>query len=305
MKAIDHMAAPPPSPVSRLHLIDATFELFRAYFAVPSMRAPDGTEVGAVRGLVSSILALLRSDEVTHVAAATDHVIESFRNRLFEGYKTGEGVPADLLAQFPIAENALRAMGITVWPMVEFEADDALASGAAHYGGAVRQVVILSPDKDLAQCVTSDRVVTHDRLRRITYDESAVRAKFGVGPESIPDLLALIGDSADGIPGIPGWGPKSAAALLSAYQHLERIPLDPNDWTVAVRGQARLAAVLAARRPEAQLYKRLATLRRDVPLAEPLDALRWRGAPRLAYTALCERLGFGDLALRPSQWCAD
>jgi 5'-3' exonuclease len=299
------MSPPLPSPVSRLHLIDATFELFRAYFAVPSMRSPDGMEVGAVRGLISSVLALLRSDEVTHVAAATDHVIESFRNQLFDGYKTGEGVPADLLAQFPLAEDALRAVGLTVWPMVEFEADDALASGAAQYAGAVQQVVILSPDKDLAQCVTGDRVVTHDRLRRITYDEAAVRVKFGVGPESIPDLLALIGDTADGIPGIPGWGPKSAATVLSAYGHLERIPLDPADWAVPVRGQARLAATLATRRSDALLYKRLATLRRDVPLAEPLAMLRWRGAPRRAYGALCERLGFGDLALRPSQWCAD
>jgi 5'-3' exonuclease len=286
----------------RLHLIDATFELFRAYYAMPSARAPDGREVGAVRGLTSSMLALLRAPEVTHLAAATDHVIESFRNRLFAGYKTSDGVPPDLLAQFPIAEDALRAVGITVWPMVEFEADDALATGAARFGADVEQVVILSPDKDLAQCVVGAHVVTHDRLRGITYDEAGVQAKFGVPPASIPDYLALVGDSADGIPGLPGWGARSAAIVLAAYGCIEAIPADPAQWTVAVRGRERLAATLAARRQDARLYKTLATLRDDVPLEEPLAALRWEGTPRSAYLSLCERLGFVDLATRPSRW---
>jgi 5'-3' exonuclease len=293
------------TPVPRLHLVDATFELFRAYFAVPGRRAADGREVGAVRGLVASMLSLLRQPDVSHVAAATDHVIESFRNRLFAGYKTSEGVPADLLEQFPLAEEALSALGIAVWPMVEFEADDALASGAARFAGAVGQVVLLSPDKDLAQCVVERQVVTHDRMRGTTYDEDAVRAKFGVAPSSIPDLLALVGDSADGLPGVPGWGMKSAAALLSVYASLEAIPPDPRTWQVAVRGRDRLATSLAAHRQEAGLYKTLATLRRDVPLAEDLEALRWQGVPRPLFEQFCKDLGLGDLTHRPSRWAPD
>lgn len=288
-----------------LHLIDATFELFRAYYALPSARAPDGREVGAVRGLLASMLALLREPALTHVAAATDHVIESFRNRLFAGYKTGDGIPPDLWAQFPLAEEALSALGIVVWPMVEFEADDALASAAARFGGRVDQVIILSPDKDLAQCVDGHRIVTHDRIRRTTYDEAGVRAKFGVPPAAIPDWLALVGDSADGIPGIPGWGAKSAAAVLAAYVHLEAIPDDPRVWSVAIRGRDRLAAALAARRSDAHLYKTLATLRRDVPIAERFSELRWRGVPRRRFDALCVRLGLIDLRARPTRWQAD
>src|SRR5215470_18338850 len=192
----------------RLHLLDATYELFRAYFAMPSERAPDGREVGAIRGLIGSTLALLREPAVTHVGAATDHVIESFRNRLFAGYKTGDGIPPDLWAQFPLAEEAFESLGIVVWPMVEFEADDAIATAAARFAAAVEQVVILSPDKDLAQCVTGNRVVLHDRIRRVTYDAAAVRARFGVPPAAIPDYLALVGDRADGFPGLPGWGAK-------------------------------------------------------------------------------------------------
>jgi 5'-3' exonuclease len=288
-----------------LHLIDGTFELFRAYFAMPSATAPDGSEVGAVRGLIASMLTLLREPGVTHVAAATDHVIESFRNRLFAGYKTGDGIPPALWAQFPIAEEAFRALGIALWPTVEFEADDALATAAARFGSGVERVFILSPDKDLAQCVEGRRVVTHDRIRRVTYDEAAVRAKFGVPPAAIPDYLALVGDSADGIPGIPGWGAKSAATVLAAYERIEAIPDDPRRWTVAPRGRDRLAAALAARREDASLFKTLATLRRDVPLAEHLDDLRWQGVPRQRYEALCTRLGFVDLSRRPTRWRPD
>jgi 5'-3' exonuclease len=288
-----------------LHLIDGTFELFRAYYALPSTTAPNGREVGAVRGLIASMLALLREPGVSHVAAATDQVIESFRNRLFAGYKTGEGIAPELWAQFPLAEEALDALGIVLWPMVEFEADDAIATAAARFAGGVDQVVILSPDKDLAQCVDGRRVVTHDRIRRTTYDEAAVRAKFGVPPPAIPDYLALVGDSADGIPGIPGWGAKSAATVLAAYGRIEAIPDDPRTWSVALRGRDRLAAALAARRKEAQLYKTLATLRRDVPLAERLDDLRWHGVPRRRYEALCTRLGFADLTRRPTLWRPD
>ncbi|MGH7785716.1 MAG: 5'-3' exonuclease [Candidatus Binatia bacterium] len=285
-----------------VHLLDATFELFRAYFATPSARAPDGREVGAVRGLIGSVLALLREPGVTHLAAATDHVIESFRNQLFAGYKTGAGIEPDLWAQFPLAEEALEALGVVVWPMVEFEADDALATAAARYAANVDQVVILSPDKDLAQCVVGSYIVTHDRMRRITYDEPAVVAKFGVPPHAIPDLLALVGDSADGIPGLPGWGRKSAAAVLAAFGSIEAIPEDPGQWPPLVRGRARLAAVLADHRAEARLYKTLATLRDDVPLAEGPDDLRWTGVRRQRYELLCRRLGFADLIHRPTLW---
>jgi 5'-3' exonuclease len=286
----------------QLHLLDATFELFRAYFGQPPTRAPDGREVGAVRGLIRSTLPLLRDPAVTHVAAATDQVIESFRNQLFAGYKTGEGIPPDLWAQFPLAEEALEAMGVTVWPMVEFEADDALATAAARFAGDSERVVILSPDKDLAQCVRGTHVVMHDRIRGATYDEAAVRTRFGIAPASIPDWLALVGDTADGIPGVSGWGRKSAATVLAEYLHLEDIPDDPSLWRIALRGRERLAATLAAHRPEAQLYKRLATLRLDVALPQRLDDLRWRGALAQRYRALCDSLGFADLADRPHRW---
>ncbi|MDX2165797.1 MAG: 5'-3' exonuclease H3TH domain-containing protein [Deltaproteobacteria bacterium] len=282
----------------QLHLLDATFELFRAYYGQPPAQAPDGREVGAVRGLIRSTVVLLRDPAVTHVAAATDHVIESFRNDLFPGYKTGEGIPPDLWAQFPLAEEALAALGVVVWPMVEFEADDALATAAARFGAAAERTVILSPDKDLAQCVRGSRVVMHDRIRGATYDEDAVRVRYGVPPAAIPDLLALVGDSADGIPGLPGWGMKSAATTLAAHGSIEAIPDDPTQWLVAVRGRDRLAATLAAHRTDALLYKRLATLRTDVPLAETLEDLRWRGTRQAALDALCTRLGFPDLVTR-------
>ncbi|HUI26423.1 MAG TPA: 5'-3' exonuclease H3TH domain-containing protein [Candidatus Kryptonia bacterium] len=285
-----------------LHLLDATFELFRAYFAMPSETAPDGCEVGAVRGLIGSTLALLRQPEVTHIAAATDHVIESFRNHLFAGYKTGEGIAPDLWTQFPLAEKALRGLGVVVWPMVEFEADDALATAARRFADQVDQVVILSPDKDLTQCVVANRVVTHDRIRRKTYDDAGVREKFGVAPASIPDLLALVGDSADGIPGIRGWGMKSAAAVLSVYHSIESIPADARNWTIKLRQAPNLAASLTAQRDDALLFKTLATLRTDVPLRETLDDLEWHGVDRGAYVALCQRFGFRDLVDRPARW---
>jgi 5'-3' exonuclease len=288
--------------MAKLHLLDATYELFRAFFAMPSERAPDGREVGAIRGLIGSTLALLREPDVTHVGAATDHVIESFRNRLFAGYKTGEGIDPDLFAQFPLAEDALRALGIVVWPMVEFEADDALASAAARFADQVEQVVILSPDKDLCQCVRGKKVVTHDRRRVKTYDDAGVQEKFGVPPGAIPDLLALVGDAADGIPGIPGFGMKTAATVLREFCSIDAIPDDPVRWTLKVRGADRLAATLAARRADAVLYKELATLRTDVPLKQGLNELEWRGVQRTAYTALCKQLGFGDLAQRPTKW---
>jgi len=286
----------------KLHLLDATFELFRAYYGVEPARAPDGREVGAVGGLIGTTLALLREPGVTHLAAATDHVIRSFRNDLWSEYKTEEGVPEDLLAQFPLAERALETIGVVVWPMVEFEADDALATGAARFADEVEQVVICTPDKDLAQCVIGARVVQRDRLHKVTYDEGGVREKFGVRPGSIPDWLALVGDSADGYPGLPGWGAKSASTLLARWEHVEAIPRDPAKWDVAVRGAERLAATLSERMDDALLFRRLATLRRDVPLPQTLDDLRWRGVPRDRWVALCEELGFERSRDRPHRW---
>jgi len=276
-----------------VHLVDGTYELFRAHFGAPGATAPDGREVGATRGLLRSLRALLREDGVTHVAVAFDHVVESFRNRLFPGYKTGEGVPPELLAQFPLAEEAARALGLTVWPMVEFEADDALATGAARFAAApgVERVLLCTPDKDLAQCVRGDRVVGFDRLRRRLLDEAGVREKFGVGPASIPDWLALVGDTADGIPGVDRWGEKSASTVLARWEHLEAIPRLEVDWRVKVRGAASLAEALRNNLEAALLYRTLATVREDVPLAETLDDLRWRGPDLAALSALGEKLG--------------
>jgi len=286
----------------KLQLLDATYELFRAYYAMPSERAPDGREVGAVGGIVATTLSLLREPGVTHLAAATDQVIRSFRNDLWPGYKTEEGMPEDLYAQFPLAERALEAIGVVVWPMVEFEADDALAAAAWRFGDACEQVVICTPDKDLAQCVAGTRIVQRDRLRKITYDEDGVREKFGVPPASITDWLALVGDSADGYPGLPGWGAKSASTVLARWVHIEAIPPDPANWEVKVRGADRLAATLRERMDEALLFRRLATLRHDVPIAQTLDDLRWRGVPREAWYALCDELGFEKLRERPHLW---
>jgi 5'-3' exonuclease len=276
----------------RVHLVDGTYELFRAYFGAPKAIA-GGAEVGATRGILRSLYALLREPGVTHAACAFDHVIESFRNDLFDGYKTSAGVPDDLMAQFLAAERAAHALGIVVWPMVEFEADDAIAAAASRWRDApgVEQIVLCTPDKDMAQCVRGDQVVCLDRLRRRVLDEAGVVEKFGVPPASIPDWLALVGDSADGYPGVPRWGSKSAAAILASYGHLEAIPDRESEWRVAVRGAAALAASLRDHREEAYLYRRLATLRTDVPLLEHIDDLRWQGARRDELTALCREIG--------------
>ena len=278
--------------------------MFRAHFGAPPARAPNGTEVGATRGILRTLLALLREDGVSHVACAFDHVIESFRNQLFDGYKTGEGVPEELMAQFPLAERAAHALGIVVWSMVEFEADDALATGAARWDAdeTVEQVVICSPDKDLAQCVRGSRVVCLDRRRRLVLDEAGTIQKFGVPPASIPDWLALVGDDADGIPGVPRWGAKSAGAVLARYGRIEAIPGDASQWSVSVRGASALAESLEQCRAEAALYKTLATLRRDVPLPETLADLEWRGARREELTALAREIGDDEVIDRVGRW---
>ncbi len=288
----------------KVQLVEGTYELFRAYFGAPPVAAPDGRPVGAALGLVRSLQSLLREPDVTHVACAFDTVIESFRNQLFPGYKTSEGVPEDLLAQFPLAERAIAALGVVVWPMVEFECDDALATGAARAVGTpgVDQVVICSPDKDLTQCVRGTQVVCLDRMRRRIRDEAAVREQFGVAPASIPDWLALVGDNADGIPGVPRWGERSASTVLGHYQHLEGIPDDATQWKVSVRGAAALAASLREHREVVLLYRRLATLRTDVPLKEDIPSLRWDGARRAELTALCREVGAEDILERVQRW---
>jgi 5'-3' exonuclease len=280
-----------------VHLVDGTYELFRHHFAVPSHLDPDGMEVAAVRGVVGSVLGMLEQG-ATHVGVATDHVIESFRNDRWAGYKTSAGVDPALLAQFPLLEDALEALGVTVWPMVELEADDALAS-AARVGAAdpdVTRVFVCTPDKDLAQCVSDPRVVQLDRRRDVLLDEAAVRARFGVGPASIPDWLALVGDSADGFPGLPGWGAKSAAAVLARYEHLDTIPDDVRDWTVDVRGAAKLAATLASSRDLAALFRDLATLRTEAPVGS-VPEWRWRG-PEADLVEWGRRLGATGLQTR-------
>ena len=259
----------------QIHLIDGTYELFRHYYALRSARDADGREVAAVRGVLTSILGLLQSG-ATHVGVATDHVIESFRNALWPGYKTGAGIDPELFAQLPMLEEALVQAGITVWPMVEFEADDALAAAAAAAAAdpRVERVIICTPDKDLAQCVRGTRVVQLNRRTRTYFDEAGVVAKFGVRPESIPDYLALVGDAADGFPGLPGWGAKSAAAVLARYVHCEAIPANARDWDVTVAGAPRLAQVLQRDGDLARLFRTLATLRTDITLFDDVDALR-------------------------------
>jgi 5'-3' exonuclease len=288
----------------RVHLVDGTYELFRAFFGVPPAHDSAGRPVNALRGLLATLVSLLHEPGVTHVACAFDHVIESFRNELFAGYKTGEGVDADLLAQFHPAEDAMRALGVVVWPMVEFEADDALATAALRFRDApgVEQVIVCSPDKDLSQCVVGARVICRDRRKRQDRDEDGVVARFGIRPASIPDWLALVGDTADGIPGVPGWGEKSASAVLAAHGHIERIPDDPVLWRVDVRGRDRLAASLRERRKDAYLYRDLATLRTDVPLAETVDDLEWRGARHDELVALCDAIGAPEIVDRVRRW---
>ncbi len=273
-----------------VHLIDGTYELFRHYFAVPAARDADGNEIGAVRAVVKSVLAMIR-DGATHVGVATDHVIESFRNSLWPGYKTGAGIDPALFSQFPLLEQALEAAGVAVWPMVEFEADDALASAAALAARDPRvdRVLICTPDKDLAQCVRGTRVVQLNRRKKQMFDEAGVVAKFGVLPESIPDYLALVGDAADGYPGLPGWGAKSTAAVLAKFRRIEDIPPDAGDWHVDASNARALAATLSANRDRALLFRTLATLRADLPLFDDVGQLRWNGA-RPEFDALAARM---------------
>jgi 5'-3' exonuclease len=285
----------------KLHLVDGTYELFRAFFGPPPRTAPDGREVGALVGLLHTLLSLLDDPEVTHVGVAFDHVIESFRNELYAGYKTGDGLPEVLTSQFWPAEDLCRALGLVVWPMIEHEADDALATAAARFRDEVDQVVICSPDKDLAQCVVGDRVVLLDRMRRKLTDEAGVVEKFGVPPASIPDWLGLVGDAADGIPGVPKWGAKSAAAVLARWRHVEAIPASAADWGVAVRGAESLAESLRAHRDEAALWVRLATLSTGARVPESLDDLRWRGADR-SLEDVVRGLGEERALARVSRW---
>ncbi len=287
----------------KIHLVDGTYELFRSFYGPPPRKSPDGREVGATIGLLRSLLSLVSNSSVTHIACAFDHVIESFRNDLFQGYKTGEGIDPDLFSQFPLAEEAVAALGIVVWPMVEYEADDAIATATMRFKDepAVDQIVICSPDKDLTQLVSGNQIVCWDRRRDILYDEAAVFEKYGVAPGSIPDWLALVGDSADGIPGIPTWGAKSAAELLSKYQHIEAIPNDTTQWGIPAGRARRLAENLAAHREQAHLYLRLTTLRTDVPLAEKASDLEWRGAHK-RFKKLCLELGANNLPAQIPRW---
>jgi 5'-3' exonuclease len=283
-----------------VHVIDGTYELFRHFFAVPSSKSDSGQEIGAVRGVLTSVFSMIEAG-ATHLGVATDHVVESFRNDLYPGYKTAEGVPPELLSQFPILEEALESMGVVVWPMTYFEADDALASaaGKAAADERVKQVLICTPDKDLAQCVVGTRVVQLDRRRNILRDEAGVEEKFGVKPESIPDYLAVTGDSADGYPGISGWGPKAASLALSKYFHLENIPKDWQRWDPSIRRARPLAESLFLAWDEALLYRTLATLRFDVPVFDSVDDLRWN-RPRDNFEQSCERLRARDLYRRVS-----
>jgi 5'-3' exonuclease len=273
-----------------IYLIDGTYELFRHYYALPSARDSDGREVAAVRGVLASVLAMMKGG-ATHVAVATDHVIESFRNGLWPGYKTGEGIEPDLLAQFPLLEETLSAAGVIVWPMIEFEADDALAAGAmaAARDARVERVVICTPDKDLAQCVRGTRIVQLNRRTRVTIDEAGVIQKFGVPPASIPDYLALVGDAADGYPGLRGWGAKSSAAVLSKFVHLESIPADYRQWHINVSNASALSDTLSREREHALLFRTLATLRTDIKLFDDVDELRWNG-PTPAFAPLAAML---------------
>tara|TARA_B100001123_G_C15237397_1_gene997715 strand:- start:263 stop:1135 length:873 start_codon:yes stop_codon:yes gene_type:complete len=282
-----------------VHLVDGTYELFRHFFAVPSHKTSEGLEVAATRGVIGTLIRLLE-DGATHIGVATDQTIESFRNELFDGYKTGEGTPPEIFSQFPLVEALIEAAGFKTFPMVEFEADDALASLAhiAREDPSVSRVLICSPDKDLAQCVTEDgRVAQFDRRQQLIYDVNGVKEKFGVKPDSIPDFLALVGDSADGIPGLPGWGAKSSSVLLAHYEKIENIPLDANDWDVSVRGSAKLAETLSNNFDDAQLYKTLTILRKDISLISNISELEWAG-PKEHFEELCSRLDASKFAER-------
>ena len=279
----------------QVHLIDGTYELFRHFYAVPAAVDVNGREIGAVRGVLRSVLSMIEHGS-THIGVATDHVVESFRNNLYGGYKTSEGVPATLLSQFPILEEALETMGVVVWPMVHYEADDALASAASKgaLDNRVTQVIICTPDKDLAQCVVGTRVVQLDRRRNILRDEAGVVAKFGVMPQSIPDYLAVLGDSADGFPGVPGWGEKAAAMTLTRYPHLEDIPKDWRDWHPSIGNARRLSASLFNSWNDALLFRTLATLRLDAPVFTTVEDLRWKG-PHPFFEEQCRVMGTPDL----------
>jgi 5'-3' exonuclease len=281
-----------------VYLVDGTYELFRHFFALPAAKDENGQEIGAVRGVVSSVVSMIERG-ATHIGVATDHVVESFRNDLYPGYKTAEGVPAELLSQFPILEEVLEAMGVVVWPMVYYEADDALASAAAKAAldERVGQVFICTPDKDLGQCVVGTRVVQLDRRQNFVRDEAGVVAKFGVNPQSIPDYLAVVGDSADGFPGVAGWGPKAAALVLSQYPHIEAIPKDWQHWHPSIRKARVLSESLFGAWNDALLFRTLATLRRDVPVFDTVEDLRWKGAgPR--FEQCCQRMKSPDLLRR-------
>ncbi|HET7703944.1 MAG TPA: 5'-3' exonuclease H3TH domain-containing protein [Candidatus Limnocylindrales bacterium] len=294
----------------QVHLVDATYELFRAHYAPrPAVIGRGGQVLNGVSGLVEQMLYLLREQGATHVGCATDRVIESFRNDRYPGYKSSAGMPPELLAQFPIAERALEALGLVVWPMVEFEADDAIAAAAERFAAdpRVERILICSPDKDMAQCVRDGRIVLWDRRRDIVYDEAGVRAKWGIAPEWVPDRLALVGDAADGYPGLPGWGDKGASAIIGRYARLEAIPALASDWDVpGLRNAVGLAAVLRDHFAEALLYRDLATLRTTadgVPIPEQaVDELEWRGARRAEWEALCDELGLDRLRARPHRW---
>ena len=294
----------------QLHLVDATYELFRAHFAPrPPVLGRDDIPLSGVSGLVEQLLYLLREEGATHVGAATDRVIESFRNDLYPGYKTSAGMPPELLAQFPIAEQAIEALGVTLWPMVEFEADDAIAAAAERFAAdpAVERILICTPDKDMAQLVQDERIVLWDRRRDTIYDDAGVRAKWGVAPESVPDRLALVGDAADGFPGLPGWGDKGASAVLARYMHLEAIPANGSEWDVkGLRGAVTLAATLRDHWQDALLYRDLARLRSledgvEIPQVG-VEELRWHGADRTTWEAFCDEWELPRLRDRPHAW---
>ena len=281
-----------------VYLIDGTYELFRHFFAVPAAKDVNGQEIGAVRGVLTSVLSMIERG-ATHIGVATDHVVESFRNDLYHGYKTSEGVPEELLSQFPVLEEALAAMGVLVWPMVYYEADDALAAAAAKAARdeRVSQVLICTPDKDLAQCVAGSRIVQLDRRRDIVRDEAGVIAKFGVAPQSIPDYLAVVGDTADGFPGVPGWGVKTAAQTFFQYPHLENIPKDWREWHQSIRKARVLSESLFNAWNDALLFRTLATLRLDVPVFDSVEDLRWKG-PRDNFEELCRKMKAPNLLRR-------
>ncbi|HEU4917450.1 MAG TPA: 5'-3' exonuclease H3TH domain-containing protein [Acidimicrobiia bacterium] len=287
----------------RVHLLDGTYELFRSHYGrKDTVTGPDGQDLKATLGIMESTLALLREPEVTHLAASFDTVIESFRNVMFPYYKSSAGMDPDLLAQFPVAETALEALGVVVWRNIEFEADDAIATAAIRWVEDVDQVVIATPDKDLNQLVIGDRIVTYNRREQKILDERAVVDKFGIHPESIPDYLALVGDTADGVPGLPGWGAKSASTVLARYPRLELIPESASDWEVTVRGGDKLAAVLSENHDLAYLYRELTTLRFDVPIDETLGDLEWKGVPRRRFEEFCTSVGFDPDSIRVHRW---